>query len=96
MRRPLKSALAEPALPASRGRTTAEVASYYRVGVGKVLAWIRSGQLVAVNTASTLCGRPRWIVTPQALADFEARRQSGPPPQPSRRSKRTAWIDYYP
>jgi excisionase family DNA binding protein len=75
--------------------TVREVARRYRVGEDKVRAWIARGELAAINTASTLCGRPRWVIAPTALAEFERRRAAAPPPRPRRR-KRTPEIDYYP
>jgi len=77
------------------GLTVADVARRLRVGEDKVRAWIGRGELAAVNTAAVLCGKPRWVITPEALAAFETRRKSTPPPQPQRR-KRTAAVDYYP
>ena len=41
-----------------------------RVGQDKILAWIRSGEMRAINTATNLCGRPRWVVTDVALAEL--------------------------
>jgi excisionase family DNA binding protein len=97
VRRPLRlSPPAEPAPPASCGLTTAEVARRLRVGEDKVRRWIARGELAAVNTASTLCGRPRWVVTVESLIAFEQRRSSGPPPKPLRRRKRSVDVDYYP
>jgi hypothetical protein len=72
------------------------VARRYRVGQDKVRAWIASGQLDAVNTAAVLCGRPRWVILPDALERFERGRQATQPPKPPRRRKRTDDIDYYP
>src|SRR5262245_18072506 len=48
--------------PAARGLTVRDVARRYRVSPDKVRAWITSGELRAVNTATALCGRPRWVV----------------------------------
>jgi hypothetical protein len=57
---------------------------------------IARGEVVAVNTASTVCGKPRWIILPEALATFERRRRSaGPAPKP-RRQKRSDIVDFYP
>jgi hypothetical protein len=84
--------VAEPAA----GLTVADVARRYRVGPDKVRSWIVRGELAAVNTAAALCGRPRWVVTADALAAFEQRRAGGPPPRPQRRRKRTALVDFYP
>jgi hypothetical protein len=79
----------------TRGLTVADVARRYRVGEDKVRAWIRRGELAAINTAAVLCGRPRWVVTHDALAAFEARRAGGTPPKP-RRKRKPPVKDYYP
>jgi excisionase family DNA binding protein len=76
-------------------RRPREVAAYLRVSQDKVLHWIRSGEMRAINTATNLCGKPRWSVTAEALAEFEKRRSSEPPPKPERR-RRTVGIDHYP
>jgi hypothetical protein len=78
------------------GLTVSDVAKRYRVGEDKVRAWIASGQLAAVNTATALCGRPRWVITPEGLAAFERRRAArAPTPRPARRTKKRREVDYY-
>jgi hypothetical protein len=79
------------------GWTVAELAARWRVGLDKIRTWIRRGDLVAVNVASNLAGRPQWRVSAEALAAFEARRAGGPPPRPAkRRRKRSPQVDFYP
>jgi hypothetical protein len=78
----------------ARGLTITDVARRYRVKRGKVLGWIRSGQLQAINTADPL-SRPRHVVMPAALEAFEQRHASTPAKPPPRRKKRTAEIDYF-
>ena len=78
------------------GLTVRDVARRYRVGEDKVRAWIARGELKAINTAAVLCGRPRWVVPVDALAEFERRRAGGPPPKPQRRRRQPAPIDFYP
>jgi transposase len=80
------------------GFTVAEVARRYRVGEDKIRAWIRRGELAAVNTATVLCARPRWVISHDALAEFERRRAGGPPPKQETRRRRTppGFVDYYP
>ena len=60
------------------GLTVADVARRYRVSPDKVRAWIARGELRAVNTSTALCGRPRRVISPDALAEFERRRAGGP------------------
>jgi transposase len=78
------------------GLTVADVARRYRVGEDKVRGWIARGEMRAINTATVLCGRPRWVVPVEALAEFERRRAGGPPPKLPRQRRRHAPVDYYP
>lgn len=52
--------------------TVTQVADRYSVRQHTVLAWIRSGELVAVNVGANPRGKkPRWRISEAALADFE-------------------------
>jgi len=86
--------MSDPTLPAA-GLTVLDFSKRYRISPDKVRAWIVKGELAAINTASALCGKPRYVITPEALADFEKRRSAGPTPKPRRRRKRTLMVDYY-
>ena len=77
------------------GLTVPEVARRYRVGEDKVRGWIARGLLRAINRRDHRCGRPSWVVTPEALAAFEQERQA-PTPPPKRRKKPSGFVDYYP
>jgi hypothetical protein len=78
-----------------RGLTVADLARRWRVSPDKVRAWIKARQLSAINTATALCARPRFIISPDAVAAFERQRSAGAPPRPRRR-KRTKAFDFYP
>jgi hypothetical protein len=78
------------------GLTVREVARRYRVGEDKVRGWIARGELAAINTAAVLCARPRWVIMPESLVQFEKRRVGGPPPKPKPRRKRREIVDFYP
>jgi len=78
------------------GYTVADLARRFRVGEDKIRRWILSGELKALNVASSLCGRPRFVVTANALAEFEKRRTAGPPPKAPRRRKRVTGEDFFP
>lgn len=79
------------------GLTVADVARRYRVGEDKVRAWIRRGELSAINTADRRCFRPRFVITVDALAAFEQGRQAATPNAPKhKRRKKTNEIDFYP
>ncbi len=70
----------------ARCKRTRDVAADLAVTPDKVLDWIRSGQLQAVNVATTPNGkRPRYRITPEALDEFLAARSVLPTPKASRR-----------
>jgi hypothetical protein len=74
-----------------------ETAAWFRVSGDKIRHWIKTGQLGAINTATSLCGRPRFVILPHHLAAFERSRDASPPPKPVRkRQKRLSFVDYYP
>jgi transposase len=89
------SSLASAPLP-HRGLTITDVARRYRVKRDKVRAWIRRGELRAVNTATAACGKPRFVVTAEALVEFERRRTATPAKPMPRRRRRWGAVDYYP
>jgi hypothetical protein len=57
---------------------------------------IASGEMPAVNVATTRSGRPRFVILPAHLAEWERRRRVSPPPKPARRPKRSGQVDFYP
>jgi transposase len=77
------------------GLTVADLAKRFRVSPDKVRLWIKRGELSAVNTANARCGKPRFVVTADALAAFEQGRQATPP-KAAKRKKRTNLVDYFP
>jgi hypothetical protein len=82
----------------TRGLTVRDVARRYRVSPDKVRGWIRRGELVAINTAEGVCGKPRFVVTQEALECFERGRRTfaAPPPKVKRLKRPAGWVDYYP
>jgi transposase len=79
-----------------RGYTPNELARLLRVSANRVRSWIKTGELGAIDTAQVRCGRPRFVILPHHLAEFERRRQAAPPPRPTRRKKKTHLVDFYP
>jgi transposase len=61
------------------------IAKRYGVSNAKVIGWIRSGELAAINLASRGCTRPRYAVSPESLEQFERARQVVPPAAVPRR-----------
>jgi hypothetical protein len=54
----------------------------HRLGVDthRVIAWIRSGKLRALDVSEGTGKRARWRITPEALAQFEAEREAAASP----------------
>jgi hypothetical protein len=78
------------------GLTVADVARRYRVSPDKVRAWIRRGELVALNTADATSAKPRFVVPFEALARFERGRSAARPKAAPRRKRRPATVDFFP
>lgn len=57
-----------------RNLTPPEVAKRLGVSVKKIIAWIRNGELRAMNLANSDCSRPRYRVPLEALEAFEKSR----------------------
>lgn len=85
-----------PSPQPSRGLTTAEVARRYRVSEDKVRGWIVRGELRAINTNTAGYGKPRYVVPPEALIEFERKRNAAPQPKPVRAPRKTYARDYFP
>lgn len=73
--------------------TPGEIAERYAVGVGRVIGWIRRGELVGLNVSGTTGGpKPQFRVTAAALEQFEAARAVQPPPK--KRPRRRPYKKY--
>ncbi len=68
----------------------------FAVGEHTVLAWIRRGELKAINVSSKQGGRPKWRVTQQALEAFELLRTTSPTkPRTHDRKRPAGVIEFY-
>ena len=78
-------------MPPDRTKLTPpELARRWGVSPDKILAFIRSGELRAVNAAASPNGRPRWLIDLADLAVFEQAAPRGPnrrPPGGGRRRR---------
>lgn len=71
--------------------TVRAIAERYGVTEATVLAWIRSGELRAVNVGRRAgAKKPRWRVTAAALEAFEQIRSAAPIEGTPRRKRRAA------
>ena len=75
--------------------TPPEIAKRFGIAHDKVLAWIRSGELRAINGATAPDGRPRYLIDEADLLAFEARRSNSPAPAKKRRSRRQYDVPQY-
>jgi excisionase family DNA binding protein len=82
---------------AARGYTPNELARVLRVSPDRIRAWIKAGELGALDTARHRCGLPRYVILPHHLEEFEKRRRAlTPAAKPPPRRRRTVAVDYYP
>jgi excisionase family DNA binding protein len=77
--------------------TPPELATAWGISPEKVLAWIRCGELRAVNVATRLGGRPRYRIDAEAVHEFLRAREAVPAPISRRRAqvRDEAWVDFY-
>jgi len=87
--------VATSVIPAASWLSPPQIAKQLGIDPAKIIAWINSGQLNAINVAENLAGRPRYRVSSQALEDFLRRRSTSPAPQPVRRRKALFQRKYY-
>ena len=65
-----------------------DIATSRGISVIKVLTWIKSGELRAVNVATCAGRLPRWRISPADLEAFDADRAAVPQAPVTRRSRR--------
>ena len=79
--------------------TPPEIARMWGIKSQKVIAWIRSGELRAINAAENASGyRPRFLVDVEDLALFELQREAKPVerrPRRKRRGQPTGFTEYF-
>lgn len=80
-----------------RALTIRDLCERYGVGEHTVLAWIKSGELRAINCGRRSGGKkPRWRITSEALATFELiRTYNLPPPHTKRQKQSNEIIQFY-
>ena len=70
-----------------------DIAQRWGCKADKVLALIATRELIAVNVATNRTGgKPRWRITPEALAEFERSRTTLPKPVAVPRRRRTEYL----
>lgn len=77
-----------PGADVNRLLTPPEVARQWRIKHDKVLTWIRSGELRAINVATKPSGRPSYRIDPDDLKAFADRRAVVAPPRLPKRQRR--------
>lgn len=78
-------------LTATRTKITPpQLARQWGVSPETIIAWIRSGELRAVNAAVRVGGRPRYLIDQADVVIFEARRAVVAPTKSPRRRPRIA------
>lgn len=72
----------------SKRFTPPQLARAWGIDPHKILSWVRSGELVAVNLATRPGGRPRYRISEDAVTAFEARRSAQVQPTAMRQTRR--------
>lgn len=77
--------------------TPPKVGALLGVGHDKVLGFIRTGELRAIDLSTTRGKRPRWRISPDDLNAFLARRSATPSPKLRRHQKQqdASVIEFY-
>ncbi|MFV1968387.1 MAG: helix-turn-helix domain-containing protein, partial [Pirellulaceae bacterium] len=76
-------------MPVTRTKLTPpELASRWGISPEKVVAWVRSGELRAIDASTRRGGRPRYLIDISDVEAFERRRAVAPPPPSSTRTHR--------
>ncbi len=70
--------------------TPPEVAKLWGVDVLKILAWVRTGELTAINAATNPRKRAKYLIDKRDIADFESRRAVVAPAKTAPRRRRSA------
>jgi hypothetical protein len=74
-----------------RKLTPPEYARQLGVCSAKVLAWIRNGELRAIDASTHRGNKPRFLIDVADIAVFEAARAAGPQPKVTRCRRRRQW-----
>lgn len=79
------------------GVTPRELGRRWRKSHDQIRAWIRAGHLKALNLAPAQCARPRFVILPEYIEEFEAKRQAATVTPGTRVKRRKAdEVDYFP
>jgi hypothetical protein len=84
--------------PPLRYRTPPQYAKDIGVDPAKVIAWIKRGELRAMNVATNTNGRPRFRISLEAIVEFEERRSARQPVKPVRRKRKkqeSGFVEYF-
>jgi hypothetical protein len=76
--------------------TPPELAARWGIDAHKILSWVRSGELRAIDVSTRRGGKPRYLIDQADIAVFEQRRTVQPPaPIPRRRRKASNIVEYF-
>lgn len=78
------------------GFSVADLCRRWKVGADKIRGFLRRGELVGINLATNLSGKPQFRITAESVYQFEQRRSTAPPPKQPKRKKRTAIVVFFP
>jgi len=84
-------------LPSSKHQkiTPPQLARRYGCKPTKVLGWIQSGELRAIDAATVRGGRPRYLIDEKDIEAFEVARAVTPPRPIVQRRRKTALKEFF-
>lgn len=81
-------------MTSARYLTPPQYAKTLGVEPPKVIAWIKRGELRAVNVALNQYGRPTYKIPLSAIVEFEERRSAKQPVKPARRNRQKEDVNF--
>jgi hypothetical protein len=75
--------------------TPPELAKRWHIKPAKVITEIKAGRLTGFTTSPPGCSRPRWLISEEAVREYERARQAKPAERPTRRRRVASGRDWF-
>ena len=75
--------------------TPPKLAKLWHKKPASIIDEIKAGRLRGFTTSSPGCSRPRWLISPDAVREYEEARQAKPAEKPTRRRRIASGRDWF-